>query len=331
MTEDDRVTTPRSPEEELAAFLEGTLSPEERGRVLERLAEDADRYELLVEASGTLAELSASGADPGPSVADANPSAAERRPSVAEPRRPAAGPTRGPVGTRHGWRRRVRWPLVGLAAAAVLAVVLLNPVGRDASDPAGIVALAGSVDIDGLPEGGRTLVMSPWQASRGERDASEDAGVTRAGMRLADLAAAVEARDAAAATAVARDLAVELEGMLGAGPVVAGLSAAADDAAAGADDWAASAAAAAESTVRVFDSTPLRLGLWLETVRLAALTGDVELLRSRGLAAAGRAIAGESPEPTAERILELVALLTDRRTPRPGTLLPLVEALVPGR
>lgn len=317
MTEEDRLTTPRSPEEELAAFLDGTLSPEERRRVLDRAAEDPDHYEMLVEASGTLSEL-----DPG---------VAEPNPAIVGSPRTAAGARRGGVEPRRGWGRRVRWPLIGLAAAAVLAVVLLNPVGRDAADPDGILALAGTVETGRLPEGAATLAMSPWQAARGERDTSEDARVTRAGMRLTDLVAAAAGRDADAATAVARDLALELDGVLGAGPVVARLSAAAADAAADTDDWPSSATAAAESTVRVFDSTPLRLGLWLETVRLAALSGDAELLRSRGLAAAGRAVAGESPEPAAERILELVALLTDRPAPRPATLLPLVEALVPGR
>jgi hypothetical protein len=111
--------------------------------------------------------------------------------------------------------------------------------------------------------------------------------------------------------------------------VVEALERAAVGAANRAPEWREEAASAVRSSVEVFDDPSLRLGVWLEAVRLTALAGDAALLRSSRLAAAGRALAEQAPPATSAEMRAVLELLGQSPPPQPEAVLRRLDGLFP--
>jgi len=289
----DPTKRPRSPDEDLAALLEGRLAPEERQRVLRELAADPDRYELLVESA---AVMEAMGTE-------------------------ATGRAR-----RGSTARRWRWSAAGLAAAAITLFFAVRWIPMRGASAGDLLELAAAVNVEALPA--RTLLDPPWQGMRGAGEEGEPLRLRRAGARLADLSAAVAGADAAAAAAASLDAARELDGLLGAAPVLAGLRDASARATAGAD-WPATVRGAIEAAGTVFDAPELRLGAWVETARLALLSGDASLLSSGSFRREARRLLDADLAPgTSRRLGEVLEMLEARDRPDTSALIPRLEALL---
>ncbi len=264
--------------EVLAALLDGTLPPHERDEVLERLSRSPGDYEAFVEAASVLRDLEdGSGAAPVPPAPPTLP--------------PPASP---PVPEIRPVRRRLPGPKLWLPLAAVLAGLLVVPqvlrnTGGEAQaalallDDAPVVpasgdgsltrALGQDWDQPGWPVkrgGGESLLKQRWEF--------------RIGVRLAELDAAVDARDAPAMYGAATELSRMME-RLGpdAGSVAMdypGLGTLAADPQSG-RDWEAGARAVKELGEGFRDSPWLGLGIWVEQARLASLARRVEFFESQ--------------------------------------------------
>ena len=243
--------------EALAALLDGRLSGEERDAVLRRLASSPDDFEAFAEAARVLRDLEADAAAP--------------------PARPAAPPP-----PEAPFRRR-RFPPVKawLPLAAILAgAVLIPPLLSDRGGAGGPLDLLDGASLVASPgDGSLAAALGPdwdqpgWSVTRGNGGARGDERQEfRAGVRMADVEAAFDARDAQAVRRVRPEL-VGLLRRLG----VSSLTVQEYEAIApgsGPDrenDRARVASRVAESLER---SPWFALGVWVEQARLAALANN---------------------------------------------------------
>ena len=235
--------------ETLSALLDGTLSAEERERVLEALARSPGEYEQLVESAALLRTL---GDEPGELVNtdDAAP------PGVASRVRWRAGP--------------FRLLIPALAAAGIVAVVF---VARDARDPDGAAGTVASlVETLEAPPGAATFgadwSVPAWSATRGGEDQlAAPSRALRLGASWVQLELGLRGADTTAARAAATSIAVLV------GPVRGAPLALRAEAAAARMDTATLDGEVMRSLRGSVDSAWFDLGAWLETSRLAARAG----------------------------------------------------------
>ena len=262
--------------ETLAAFLDGTASPQEREGVLRTLARSPAAYADFLEASAIHRELSGHA----PTHGHVEPAGA-----------PAGG------AAKRGWPRRGWYFAPALLAAALVAVIVMRRTGISPAIPESI-QLVQSTSLTrerGPGSVGRALGEDwdrpPWSAVRGaEPTSATDALAFRSGARYAELELAAQAADSAgvvrAAEALERLLStIEAGGPVGAsfrdfagspdfgGPSRRAATARQTRALLGADDW--------------FD-----LGVWAETARLTLAARDVSFFAtgSRGSRAVRRIV-----------------------------------------
>jgi hypothetical protein len=253
----DSVTAERLDPETLAAFLDGTASPEERESVLRTLARSKEAYASFLEAAAVHRE-----------VEDQRPAT-----NIA----PSAKATAAGSGAA---KRARRWFISPLPLAASIGAVLLF--GRLVLERSqGSIELAQATRLT-RESGPGTLSRTfgdawdqpPWSVARGADGAlAPHPRAFRAGVRYAELEVAAQSTDSGAARRAAEALAqllspVETGATLAAG--IRGLAGAADfggraqraatakqvRATLGADDW--------------FD-----VGVWTETARLAVTARDL--------------------------------------------------------
>ena len=175
--------------ETLASFLEGTLPPAERARVMRVLAESPDAYAQLVETAAVARELT---------------------PVV-------------PIASK----RRAAWYIAPSLIAAGLIGILVAPRLKNEAAP-NVIALAQDTRLVQSGSGGiaarlgATWDQPAWSVVRGGgADLGERARAFRAGVRYAELEVAANASDSASAVRAAESLA-EVAGTLDAGAPVAG-------------------------------------------------------------------------------------------------------------
>ncbi|HSJ10636.1 MAG TPA: hypothetical protein VK928_12010 [Longimicrobiales bacterium] len=258
----------------LAAFLENRLSPEERRQVIEQLNASPEDYEVFAEAAGLLADL-----DPG---ADSAVAGAPDTPPVA----PA------PAQRRQWWSPRP-WMMLPLAAA-VAVVLLVRPTLRDEGGLGDMLALATPAELVGATGPGAVAgalgpdwTVTGWSVTRGSDSAGPtDALEFRIGARLADLELALDRLDVTAIRLVAGELAALLDRVPG-GALVAERYAGLSDDGSPLDADSARAALAA----LLGGSAALRLGVWSEQARLAALAGNAAYFDDDALEALRRTAA----------------------------------------
>lgn len=260
MPEGDGVT--RDPDEQLkrqidatqlAALVDGRLSPSERAALLDQLDRSDDALDVLVDAAAVSAELSST-----PSVQSLGQSAP---------------------------RRRRGWVLAGLAAAAVIAGILVAP--RAASLLRNANANANSTEfLAGVAVPSAVVAMAmdtrPWSEVRGGTLPEERTQAIRAGATLADLGLALQSKgDSAIRVAAIRramdDLIAVLDG------ASAGSASAQTFRAMRNESFEAMSAqfAAARDEAIAIDPDYVTLGAWAEAARLAALAHNGSFFAKR--------------------------------------------------
>jgi hypothetical protein len=234
--------------ETMAAFLDGTLSAEERARVLERIATSSDLYEEFLDASAIAADVNATEA-PGPAPAKAPA--------------PIVGPSA---------RQRSRWLVFGpLLLAAGLAAALITPRVVHQSniadaDPIERLAstLTGSTGAASFGAGWNTPA---WSATRGAaEELSASARSFRDGVQFVDLVVARQIGDEQAAARSAGAIGQLLISTGGGGAVAAIVRQFSRP------EQKTTTRTQTESALRQAESAPdwFDLGTWCETARLAA-------------------------------------------------------------
>ena len=239
----------------LAAFLENRLLPEERQQVIEQLNASPEDYELFAEAAGLLADL-----DPG---TDSAPAPVPDSPPIAPV----------PAQRRQWWSPRP-WMMLPLAAA-VAVVLLVRPTPRESglsdmlalASPAELVGATGPGAVAG--ELGPDWAVTGWTVTRGADAARNTALEFRIGARLADLELALDRLDVTAIRPVAGELAALLDRVPGGALVAERYATLSRD---GSTNTADSARAALAALLG--GSAAVRLGVWSEQARLAALAGN---------------------------------------------------------
>jgi hypothetical protein len=239
------LTSERIPPETIASFLEGTLPPAERERVMRVLARGGEDYEDFLDAVALQVELEEA---PG-----------QRSTPVDASRRPVA------AGSRRRW---VIAPM--LVAAGLVAVVLISR--RLSEPPYAGGALARGLGSDGQ---GAIVALGPdwrepgWPVSRGVGDGlSPRARSFRAGARYAELEIASGARDASSVSAIAAQLATLASGAESGGGAAA---ARIEQIVRSGSQWTGAERDEIGATLRAL-SVPewFDLGIWSETARLAS-------------------------------------------------------------
>lgn len=252
----------------LAALLDGKLSGDERNRALTQLARSPDDYELFLEAAQTLNDL---GDISGGDAAPVNPVVVR---SISD-------------GVRHS-RRRNWGPMVGVLLAASVAAIFIVPAIRPApNDPRGLLDGATLLDSPGLSLEaalGDQWLSPGWSVMRGEVSAlSVEQRAFRIGVRLADVDAALDARDSVAARIAATNLSALLSDLDASGPLVSLF----DQALARGPGTELDAAARA---LRDFVASPrYTLGVLLEQARLASIASQTQLFDDAYVRALNRA------------------------------------------
>lgn len=245
--------------EEMAALLDGRLSGEARTRMLERLAEDEDAYELFVASAETLDELERQ--------ADRDP-AEDPLPNVLTH-----------PGPRHDWHTWVALAAALVAVAFLGLWVLPRLVPAAHSSGQLLAALSPNVEPTDLSGYVRDRVGPAFRALDTPR-------VRQApfilGVRALDLAVAAAAGDDAAAAGHSREIAHLLRTSIDLSEswqaTYADLAEEAETG--GSPEVLASTAAAAEAGLeQLFAADPseslhFALGRWVEAARLAAAAGD---------------------------------------------------------
>jgi hypothetical protein len=231
----------------LAAFLDGKLGPEERTRVIAALGASRDLIRTYADAVGATRELEA---DP-------------RLPVVPIPARPRGTP---------------RWMLATLSVAALLLVTVgMLLLRRPVTTPA--LGAAESIVASARTEAGRDLALParPWHVLRGNGDivSSRGRGV-RIGAMIADLELTTAAGNAD--VAIALRIAALLDSVPGG---FIGGRVYADLAMRDASSLSRAALRAASGTAElVVNRRELRVGVWLETARVAMGRQDSTFLAS---------------------------------------------------
>lgn len=235
------MTNERVDDETMAAFLDGTLSASERGRVLRILSESPDAHEDFVE---TAAVASA--------VRDAAPSGLDT----------SGKPAR--------WRLTTRAAVSLLAAASIVGIAFLarRDGGADPMTMARSLALAEQEGPGTLDRSLGTGWDQPaWSTLRGATGAVAGRGLpARLGVRTVQLEAAATARDSVAHRRVAASLVELLAQVEGSGPLAGRVAGAIAESAA--DRAALSAQLRRLSGGEVaFD-----FGAWIEVLQLSTRT-----------------------------------------------------------
>jgi len=237
----------------MAAFLDGTLSVEERARVLEMIAKSGDLYEEFVETSAIAA---ATTVDEPKLVVEAG----------------SGSNTITPV------KKRSRWLIVGpVLMAAGLAAILITPRvvhQGDLSDTDPIERLASTLAPTSA-EGSFGVGWSnpAWSATRGaSAELTSPARAFRNGVHFVDLDMARRTGDAQAASQSAAAIG-QLAASTGGGGAVAAMV----------EEFSKSQDTGAQrgqtlSALRQFDGPPawFDLGAWCESARLAARSGHLD-------------------------------------------------------
>ncbi|GLC27806.1 hypothetical protein [Roseisolibacter agri] len=249
--------------ETIAALLDGTLSAEERARVLAALARGDESYEDLLEASALVRALEDEGGRGEPGEPLPHP-------------RPGVGSGAGPAARR--WRRGLLTAVPLLAAAGIAAIVLPARFGRTGAPD--IAQVVGDATVPGqtgdmASRFGTGWEQPGWSVVRGADDPlSRDGGAFRLGGRFAQLDLSLRARDAAAVRAAAAALGRLAARVDGGAPVAAQVEALATSPIAEAD----ASLPAVASALRDLAASPawFDLGAWSEAARLAARAGRAE-------------------------------------------------------
>lgn len=260
---------------DLARFLDRSMSEDELGRAVAHLAASDEDAEVLGDAAYLLRELEAE--DGVVIVADDEDGALPSADADGE-RDPKVVPLR-PPSTRSGWRRApARW----LALAAVLAGVLLVPLALSRSgsrDPGDFATLLASRDA-GLPPG--WIDSERWPVTRGGDDpVVEKARAARLGALQVDLEVAVAARQAEATSRRSAQIAERLNDVPGSGAVAAAYRDIGARAGQPAEALAPLVAGARESLAMFVDEDYFSLGAWTEAASLAARRRDAAFFRAR--------------------------------------------------
>lgn len=262
-------------ENDLARFLDGTLSEEERGNAVAHLADSDADAELLADAACVLRDLEGEHA----AVADDAAGAGHPHDDGADTGRdPKVVPLR-PPSTAARWRRApARW----LALAAVLAGVLLVPLALSRRGPAdaGDFAALLSAREAGLPAG--WTEQRPWRVTRGAGDPLTDqARAARLGALHLDLELAVAARDAEQAQLLAAQIVEMLGPVPASGPVVRTYREIGARAGQPRDGLADLLEDGRETVATFVDEDLFALGAWAEAARIAAQARDAAFFRAR--------------------------------------------------
>ena len=173
--------------ETLAAFLDGTLSAQERERLLRVAAQGGDAYEELIEAQALLYD--------GVAGADAPPIPVSVPSDLPSKDRSARG-------TRW-WSRGAVWALGASLAASIAGIVLLQRRAalRDVSPAAGTVQHVMALAADKNPDSafGSGWHQIDWSITRGpSQSVSDGVYAFRLGVRFVDLAVALSSNDTSA-------------------------------------------------------------------------------------------------------------------------------------
>jgi hypothetical protein len=259
-------------DEEVAALIDGTLSPSEREDVLRRVAVSPRWSEVLRDAAAL-------------SAADDEAGEGERN------------------GTVRRWRVRER------TAMAIAAVLVISVVGgivwqrRASGEEGSAVRLAASF----VPPADARVVLAlgdrPWSEVRSDGPVVSDRGrAVRVGALLVDLRVAMGAPDNAPAAARGAALVQLLDGLPGASPLVRALRLR------GEDEWRAPLDPELERSVLVaVGRAQAEAGATLEAMRLAASAGATLAPFAPALRQAATALAGDSSAVAALREAEQLA------------------------
>lgn len=226
----------------LAAFIDGTLAPNERARLTSILASQPEEYAALLEAA-QVAHLAASTGD------------AVRT----ELRRP-------------WWRRPITYMAPLLAAASIAVVALVTEARTEDTIAFALAQDAAGIRGDGSVERalGRGWSVPPWSVARGGQGAKTPALAAYLGVRFAQTIFASQAGDSSALVVAERSLAAIVAELPGAGPLSGQLTTSIGTSRARRGSLG--------TRLRQLSGTPLAfdLGVFLETTRLSVTSDRVE-------------------------------------------------------
>lgn len=297
--------------ETLAAFLDGTASPEEREGVLRTLARSREAYASFIEASAIHREL----AGEAPAVAPAAPVAATTAPLAAsvEPTRSSARET-----AKARWFRQ--WYVTpALLAAGIAAILIVRAIagpgtGQDMIQLAQATSLTQERGSGALARGvGDLWDQPPWSVVRGsEPNLATRTAAVRSGARYAELEAAAQAADSTAVSRSSESLAQLLSTVEGAAPIAASVRDLARSPEFGGRAQRAAIAGQLRSLLDAEDW--FDLGVWAETARLAVAARDTVFF-----------------DPSGRAVLELRRILGshDATSTNDADWAPVVDALRP--
>lgn len=259
------MTTPHLDPELLAAFLDGAVTPDERSRVLQTIAASPEAYAEFAEAAAIREALHANEMSAAPAASTAPPLPAR-------------------------WRR-IAVPLSLLAAAGVaitVAVRLRPATGR--ADAFAVVAQATNLNMTS-GSGSLSARLGPdweragWSLTRGTGDdIAPPARAFRAGLRAAQLEAAVGARDSIAIGNAVLALEQLLAETPGAGPTTTQLRSLASNTATIDADGRRVLAGQLSALLGAPDA--FDLGVWVGTAQIAARAGDARFFAPGGAGSA---------------------------------------------
>lgn len=259
----------RLDDETLAAFLDGTLTPDERARVVQSLDADPEAYAEFLEAARIAASVSgvATADEAGPTLVNDPPGRAPVEPAK-----------------RKGWSRSIL-AAVPLLAAAGIAGVIFWPRGSAGPDTIALMQGTRLATVQG--EGsvsaalGESWDQPGWSVVRGSDVGSATPGTSaRIGARVAQLEFAAGASDTVAYRRVQGSIAELLSAVEGAGPIAVRLPQLQ------LQDSEGRATLARQLREVTGELTAFDVGAWLETARLAALNGRSDFLATNGPAIA---------------------------------------------
>lgn len=292
------MTRPRTDHNDLARFLERSLSEEEHARALTRLSASDEDADVLADAAVMLRELEAEDGvvvaeEDDPDDADPDPPAMPADSADADPA-VGGGATVIPLRPPSTQRRR-RIPTRWLALAAVLAgVVLVLPQAMSRGGGPGTPAQFAAALEDrgaGVPVG--WIERDRWPRYRGPGDVAEDdAGAARLGALLVDLRLAVDAHQEAQTIPITDEIAATLPDVTGSESVAAiyrQIGERAGDAPAELEELMEDGH---EFVVLLVDPDHFAAGAWTEAAQLAAVKRDAAFFRSTETRRALRDMAG---------------------------------------
>ncbi len=260
----------RLDDETLAAFLDGTLTADERTRVVQSLDADPEAYAEFLEAARISAEASG--------VATAKDESGLKLVDD-PPESPRVEPAK-----RSGWSRSLLTAVPLLAAAAIAGVIFWP---RENASPDTIALMQGTRLATVQGEGsvsaalGESWDQPGWSVVRGGDVGSATPGTSaRIGARVAQLEYAAGASDSVAYRRVQSTIAELLSAVEGAGPIAVRLPQLP------LQDSEGRATLARQLRDVTGEPTAFEVGAWLETARLAALSGRSDFLATDGPAIA---------------------------------------------